>query len=100
MSFLSTCKDGRILLNVYVQPRSSRNGLGGIHDNRVKRALTAPPVDGKANSGVIVFLASLLGLKKKDLEIKHGLHSRKKGVLIDGLGEEEIRARILSAISA
>lgn len=99
MSFLSMQKDGRILLDLYVQPRSSRNGLVGIHNNSIKMAITAPPVDGKANAAVVNFLASFLGLKKKDIEIKHGLHSRNKGVLIDVLDGEEIRMRILSALS-
>ncbi len=99
MSFLSMQKDGRVLLDLYVQPRSSRNGLVGIHDNSVKLAITAPPVDGKANAAVVNFLASFLGLKKKDIEIKHGLNSRNKGVLIGVLDGEEIRMRILAALS-
>lgn len=99
MSFLTIQKDGRVLLELYVQPRSSRNGLVGIHDNSVKLAITAPPVDGKANAAVVNFLASFLGLKKKDIEITHGLHSRNKGVLVDVLDGEEVRARILSALS-
>ncbi|MBU0961315.1 MAG: YggU family protein [Proteobacteria bacterium] len=99
MSFLATQKDGRVLLHLYVLPRSSRNGLRGIHENSVKLAITAPPVDGRANAAVISFLTSFLGLKKKDIEIKYGLHSRNKGVLIDVMDGEEIRTRILSALS-
>ena len=97
--FLAACKDGRVRLDLYVQPKSSVNRLVGIHDNRVKLALTAPPVDGKANAAVLKFLASFLGLKKKDIEIRHGLHSRKKSVLIDCRESEEIRQRILAALS-
>ncbi len=99
VSFLSSWKDGRTLLSLYVQPKSSANRLVGIHDNRVKLALTAAPVDGKANSAVIAFLASFLGLKKKNIEIRHGIHSRKKAVLIDCLDSEAIRTKILSALT-
>ncbi|MBU0945971.1 MAG: DUF167 domain-containing protein [Proteobacteria bacterium] len=99
MSFLSTHKDGRVLLNVHVQPRASRNGLEGIYDNSIKLAITASPVDGKANAAVVTFLASFLGLKKKDIEIRHGLHSRNKGVLIAVLDGEEVRRRIFSVLS-
>lgn len=98
MSFLASYKDGRVLLNVHVQPKASRNSVKGVHDNGVKLAITAPPVDGKANAAVIDFLASLLGVKKRELEICRGLHSRKKGVLVEGLEEDEIRSRILSVI--
>ncbi len=100
MPFLSSYKDGRILLCLSVLPKSSRSGLEGIHNNRVKLAITAPPVDGKANAAVITFLASFLGIKKKDIEIKHGMHSRQKGVLLEGVSEEDVRQRILAAISS
>ncbi len=100
MPFLSSCKDGRTLLSLHVQPKSSVNRLTGIYDNRLKLSLTAPPVDGKANAAVIAFLASFLGLKKKDLEIRHGAHSRKKTVLINCQKSDEIREQILSELSA
>ncbi len=94
MKFLSSYKDGRILLRVYVQPRASRNGFAGVYGDAVKLAITAPPVDGKANGAVIGFLASFFDLKKKDLEIKHGLQSRKKSILIAKHSAKEILTRI------
>ncbi len=94
MPFLSSYKDGRILLRVYVQPRASRNEFVGLYGDAVKLAISAAPVDGKANVAVVKFLASFLHVKKKDLEIKHGLQSRKKSVLIAGLSAERIRAQI------
>lgn len=94
MGFLSSQKDGRVLLRVYVQPRASRNGFTGVHGDGMKLAITAPPVDGKANAAVIRFIASFLGLKKRDLEIKHGLQSRKKSILIAKCSAEEIRKRV------
>ena len=94
MQFLSSYKDGRILMRVYVQPRASRSGFAGAYGDAIKLAITAPPVDGKANAAVIDYLASFLGLKKKDLEIKHGLQSRRKSVLIAKRSAEEILTRI------
>lgn len=94
MDFLSGQKDGRVLLRVYVQPRASRNGFTGVHGDAMKLAITTPPVDGKANTAVISFIASFLGLKKKDLKIKYGLQSRKKGILITNCSVEEIRQRM------
>jgi len=92
-------RDGRVLLRVYVQPRASRDRFAGLYDDAVKIALTAPPVDGKANAAVIKFLASFLNVKKKDLEIKHGLQSRNKSVLIRGVSAESVRSKI-EAVSA
>ncbi|HIP83224.1 MAG TPA: YggU family protein [Desulfocapsa sulfexigens] len=94
MPFLSPYKDGRILIRIYVQPRASRNAFIGIHDDAVKLAITAPPVDGKANAAVVKYLASFFRIKKKDLEIISGLQSRRKSLLVTGLSEEEIRARM------
>jgi len=94
MGYLSLYKDGRVLLRLYVQPKSSRNAFTGIHGDSIKLAITAPPVDGKANKAVIQFLASFFKLKKKDITIKHGLQSRTKSILIAGSDMQLIQARI------
>lgn len=79
---------------MYVQPKSSRNAFTGIHGDSIKLALTAPPVDGKANKAVIQFLASFFKLKKKDIAIKHGWQSRTKSILIAGSDMQPIQAQI------
>ncbi len=94
MPFLASSQDGRSLLRVYVQPKASRTGLVGLHGDAVKLAITTAPVDGKANVALLSFLAKFLGLKKRDLEIRHGLKSRNKTVLVTGLESEEIRSKI------
>jgi len=65
MPYLSDHSSGRVLLRVFVQPRASRTVFTGIHGDAIKLAITAPPVDGKANTAVIKFLASFLGIKKR-----------------------------------
>jgi len=94
MSYLSTYKDGRVLLRLFVQPKSSRNTFAGRHGDTVKLAITAPPVDGKANKAVIKFLASFFKLKKKDVTIKHGLQSRTKSILLAGLDVQTVQTRM------
>ncbi len=94
MPFVACHNDGRVLLRLYVQPKASRTRLFGFHGNAVKVAVTAPPVDGKANDAVLSFLATFLGVKKRDLEISHGLQSRNKAVLVTGVAIEEIREKI------
>ena len=87
-------EDGRVLLHLYIQPRSSRNGFVGVYGNSMKLAITAPPVDGKANKAVVSFFASFFKMKKKDISIKHGLQSRKKSILLAGLDLDDIKTRI------
>jgi uncharacterized protein len=94
MSFLTKQGDGSLLLCIHVQPRASRVGLCGIHGDALKLAVTAPPVDGKANKEVVAFLAALLKIPKKEVVIISGLQSRTKRCRIGLLDEEGVRKRI------
>lgn len=98
MPYLATYKDGRVLIRLYVQPRASRTRVVGLHNDTLKIAITAAPVDGKANGAVITFLSSLLHLKKKDCELRYGLQSRTKGVLVAGMRSDTIRNLIADLI--
>ena len=93
MPFLQNLPNGNVLLSLYVQPRSSRNELAGIHGDSIKLRLTTPPVDGKANKAVIAFLAKLLKIPKSAIVIKSGLQSRNKKIIVSGLGEETLRQK-------
>jgi hypothetical protein len=81
MSFYRETGDG-IVVNVFVQPRASRNQVAGLHGEALKLRLTAPPVEGAANKMCIVFLADLLGVPKSTLEIVAGHSNRSKQVLV------------------
>lgn len=74
---LSQGKDG-IYVNIYVQPRASKNCFAGIHDGSIKLRITAPPVDGKANSMIIAILAKLLHTPKSNISLSSGQQSRRK----------------------
>ena len=95
MPYLQTLPDGSLLLSLYVQPRSSRNELAGLHGDALKLRLTTPPVDGRANKAVISFLAKLLKISKSAIVIRSGLQSRSKKILLSGL--DEYNARCLLA---
>ena len=71
-----------VFLRLYVQPRSSRNQVVGLHDNALKIKLAAPPVDGAANKNCCEYLAKLFGVAKSAVTIVSGDTSRKKRVLI------------------
>ncbi|MFA6714486.1 MAG: DUF167 family protein [Victivallales bacterium] len=75
-------KDGGCLLKCRVQPRSSRNALTGIYGEAVKIALTAPPVDGKANKALLKFLSGFFKLAPSSLHVTAGESSRNKTVFI------------------
>lgn len=70
------------LLDVLVQPRSARTELAGLHDGRLKLRLTAPPVDGAANSALVAFLADRLSVPRGVVEVASGETGRRKTIRI------------------
>jgi uncharacterized protein (TIGR00251 family) len=81
-------------LSVHVQPRASRNEIVGWRDGALAVRLTAPPVDGAANKACRDFLASVLQLKRSDIELASGEKSREKRFRIESLDEEELAERV------
>lgn len=80
MTFLKKSADG-VTLTIYVQPRSSKNAVVGIHGEALKVKLKAPPVDGAANKMCVEFIAKTVGLPKSAVEILSGHTSRAKRLL-------------------
>jgi uncharacterized protein (TIGR00251 family) len=79
---------------VRVQPRASRTAVAGVMGDAVKIAITAPPVDGKANQAVIEFLAERLRVPKSNVEIVSGETGRNKLVAVRGVSAEAVRAAL------
>ena len=71
-----------LTLHLSIQPRSHRDEVVGLHDDRLKLRITAPPVDGKANNHLLAYLAKAFGVTKANVQLINGEHSRKKSVLI------------------
>jgi uncharacterized protein (TIGR00251 family) len=69
-------------VDIYVQPRSSRNRIVGLHGNALKIAIQAPPVDDAANRMCIQFLSDCLDVPRSSIEIIAGHTSRTKRVLL------------------
>jgi uncharacterized protein (TIGR00251 family) len=85
---------GAVVLEVLVQPRSSRTRVVGEHDGRLKIQLAAPPVDGEANLALVEFLAGALGVRKGDVAIERGETGRRKTVRVAGVGAAAVRAAL------
>jgi uncharacterized protein (TIGR00251 family) len=56
----------------------------GLHGDRLKIVLQAPPVDGQANEALMRFLAKHLGVGKQALALVRGTSSREKTVTVQG----------------
>ena len=79
---------------IKVHPRAKRNAITGAIGDALKVALTAPPVDGKANQACIEFFAKLLKVPRSSVTIASGQASRNKVIWVAGVSPEEVRKRI------
>jgi len=84
-------------IRVSVLPRSSRSEIIGLHDGALKVKLTKPPVDGAANAECCRLIAKLLGVPKSAVSVVHGGASRRKVLLVEGIGEKKA-LEILAAL--
>ena len=83
-----------ITFAVKVHPRARKNAITGIVGNALKLALTAPPVEGRANQAVIEFFAELFAIPRSSVTIASGDTSRNKIVRISGLGRAAVEERL------
>ncbi|WP_240220924.1 DUF167 family protein YggU [Rheinheimera hassiensis] len=71
-----------IRLKLYIQPKASRDAWVELYGDEIKVAITAPPVDGKANAHLQKFLAKSFAVAKSQVVIEKGETGRHKTVLI------------------
>jgi len=84
------------MVDIQVVPRASRLAVGPLVGDRLRVAVTAPPVDGAANQAVIQALADAFGVRRGDVEIVHGATGKRKTVRITGASQatlERLRSR-------
>ncbi|MEO8133980.1 MAG: DUF167 domain-containing protein [Betaproteobacteria bacterium] len=67
-----------LTLRVHVQPGARRTEVAGIHGERLKVRLAAPPVDCQANAALIAFVADAFGVPLRNVELVAGASSRQK----------------------
>jgi uncharacterized protein len=94
--FATDVADG-CMLTVRAHPGARKNGVTGVHADAVKIALTAPPVDGKANEALIAFLANALRLPRARVALVAGVTSRTKTLRITGKNAAEVAAVLFPA---
>lgn len=75
-------------LALKVTPGARKNEILGWEDDYpqvgrvLKVKIAAPPVEGKANKEIILFLAKALGISRSSIEVVHGTSGRIKLVEI------------------
>lgn len=85
---------GAVTFEIKVHPRAKKNAITGEVGDALKLALTAPPVDGKANEACIDFFAKLLKVPRSSITIAAGETSRNKVIRVAGLSAEQAGERL------
>ncbi len=68
-----------LMLCLRIQPKASRDAfIGPYGEDQYKVAITAPPVNGKANTYLISFLAKQFDLPHTNIILEAGASSRSK----------------------
>jgi uncharacterized protein (TIGR00251 family) len=88
-----TGEDGRVFLAVRAQPGAKRSAVLGMHGGRLRIAVQAPPVDGKANTALLSWLAEVLQVPARQVILAGGQGSRDKRVEI-----QASRAQVLERL--
>lgn len=66
-----------------------------MHDGCVKIRVSAPPVEGAANSAITEFVARTLKVAKSRVRVVSGTSSRRKVIEIDGVAADVVNAALL-----
>ena len=92
-SWCRASSDGT-LLDVVVQPRSSREGIGPVHADRLRVRVHAPPADNEANEAVVALVAKRFGVHRGEVTIATGRTGRRKTLLLAGVTPELVLDRL------
>ena len=71
-----------LLLDCHLQPKVSKDEFAGLHGERLKIRISAPPIDGRANAQLLAFIAKAFGVAKSQVSLDSGDSSRQKRVRI------------------
>ena len=84
------------VLSLHVQPGAKRTAVVGLYGEKLKIALAAPPVDGKANQVLVQFPDKSIGLAQSGFTMTAGETSRTQLVAVP-CGENALAALDVTA---
>ncbi len=80
---------------VHIQPGASSSAVAGMHGDRLRIRIQAPPVDGRANQALERFLAEQLEVAPSRVRVVAGITSRRKTVEVSGVDVARARQALL-----
>jgi uncharacterized protein (TIGR00251 family) len=95
--FLATCQG--YSLKVHVVPGARKTAVVGLHGDRLKVKVAAPPEKGAANEELLGFLARALQVPRQVVSLTFGAGSRAKVVAVHDLSPD-LGPRLLALLPA
>jgi uncharacterized protein len=92
-----------VTLAVRAQPGAKKTVVAGVYGEgaaaQLKVAVHAPPIEGRANKALIVFLAELFSLPKTSVELVSGELSRSKVFLLRGVAISQAETMVADLLN-
>lgn len=85
-------------IDVKVAPKSSKESIGPVRDDRLVVKVSAPPDQGKANKAVCKLVAARLGVAKSNVTVVSGETSRSKRLRAAGVTATDAVSALESAV--
>ena len=87
-----------VRLHIHLQPGAKRSAFSGTYGNRIKVAVQAPPIDGKANSALAALIAETLDIPLREVTLTCGTTSRDKSFFIRTAEPQPVLAKLENLI--
>jgi uncharacterized protein len=84
-----------IIMHSIITPKSSKDEIIGLLGNEVKISITAPPIDGKANTYICKYLGKLFKTAKSNVKILKGENNKHKTIEISHIQELPEKVKLL-----
>ncbi len=84
MAVSSSRTAGGLAFWIHVTPGARREQVGGSHGDALRVAVTAPPVEGRANAACVEALAAAFEVRRAAISLAPGARGRRKRVEIAG----------------
>ena len=98
---LREAKDG-VTLAVRAQPGAKKTAILGVYGEgataQLKVAVQTPPLEGRANTALIAFLAKTFSLSRTSVVLISGELSRSKVFLLRGVARAEAEAKLANLV--
>ncbi len=93
--FLPTCQG--YIVKLHVVPGARKTAVAGLHGDRLKVKVAAPPEKGRANEALLEFLARSLEVPRQAVHLTSGAASRAKVVTVHDLSPD-LKSRLIALL--